>query len=348
MSFGFHRSHIPGARRSPLFIKAVAFVIGFAVAIGFVFYRQYQGAIRYSMNPDSEKRVSINIPKGSSAYAIAGQLSEKGLIKSPFFFKLYLRWEDLAGKLQAGRFVLRENDNLIAIARTLSEGKGQEAAVTLLEGWTARQIGEALEAEGLTTADKFVDCVKTCHPKSDVLPADKSAEGFLYPDTYFVDPSAYSDASFVSRLVNTLESKLTAEDLMAITQSKHSLYEVITMASIVEREERNDDERPTVAGILWKRFDNGIGLGADATILYALGRTKGGLTYDELQTDSPYNTRKYRGLPPTAISNPHISSIRAAIYPKESPYMYYLHGSDGQVHYGKTLEEHNENKRKYL
>ncbi len=314
----------------------------------FGFYRQYQGAIRYSLDPLSDTRVSINIPKGSSADAIADQLLEKGLIQSPFFFKLYLRSQGLDGKLQAGRFILREYDNLPAIAKVLAEGKGQEAAVTLLEGWTARQIGEYLEEQGLTTADQFVECVKTCHPKSDILPADKSAEGFLYPDTYFVDPSTYSDASFVARLVDTLESKLTAEDLEAIKQSKHSLYEVVTMASIVEREERNDDDRATVAGILWKRFDNGIGLGADATILYALGRTKGGLTYDELQVDSPYNTRKYRGLPPTPISNPHLSSLRAAIYPKDSPYMYYLHGSDGQVHYGKTLEEHNENKRKYL
>jgi UPF0755 protein len=218
----------------------------------------------------------------------------------------------------------------------------------LLEGWTAQQIGDYLENLGLTRAEDFVRCVKTCAFQSPILPAKGSIEGYLYPDTYFVDAGSYSDQTFIARLVGTLESKLTDEDLKAIKDSKHSLQEVVIMASIVEREERDPDERSTVAGVLWNRFDNGIGLGADATVLYGLGRTKGGLSYVELQTDSPYNTRKYRGLPPTAISNPHISSIRAAIYFKETPYFYYLHGKDGQVHYGKTLEEHNANKRKYL
>ncbi|MBI5421888.1 endolytic transglycosylase MltG [Candidatus Peregrinibacteria bacterium] len=328
--------------------KISLFVIGALVVTGYVSYRSYVSAVNFEANPDSDQRVTVVIPKGSSADAVADLLLEKGLIKSPLFFKLYLRSNGLAGQLKAGRFVLMENYDMPAIASALVEGKSAELAVTLLEGWTARQIGDYLESLGLTTADNFVKCVETCTFKSTILPIKGSIEGYLYPDTYFVDAGSYSDEAFISRLVGTLESKLTAEDLKAIKDGQHSLQDVIKMASIVEREERDDAERPTIAGILWKRFDNGIGLGADATILYALGRTKGGLTYDELQTDSPYNTRKYRGLPPTPISNPHISSIRSAIYPKASSYLYYLHGSDGQVHYGKTLEEHNENKRRYL
>ena len=120
------------------------------------------------------------------------------------------------------------------------------------------------------------------------------------------------------------------------------------MASIVEREERDPAERPTVAGILWNRYDANIGLGADATVLYGLGRTKGGLSYEDLQSDSPYNTRKYAGLPPTPISNPNISSIRAALYPEDTDYWYYLHDSDGGIHYAKTLDEHNVNKARYI
>lgn len=328
--------------------KISLFLISALVVTGYVSYRSYVSAVHFEANPTSDQRVTIIIPKGSSADTVADLLLEKGLIKSPLFFKLYLRSNGLAAKLKAGRFVLQENYDLPAIANALVEGKSAELAVTLLEGWTARQIGDYLESLGLTTSDSFVKCVETCAFKSTILPAKGSIEGYLYPDTYFVDAGSYSDQAFISRLVGTLESKLTPEDLKAIKNSKHSLQDVIKMASIVEREERDDAERPTIAGILWKRFDNGIGLGADATILYALGRTKGGLSYDELQTNSPYNTRKYRGLPPTPISNPHISSIRATIYPKESSYMYYLHGSDGQVHYGKTLEEHNENKRRYL
>jgi len=310
-------------------------------------WHSYNTSLNYVLNPESDTRVAINIPKGSSADSVAAILSEKGLIQSPFYFKVYLKLHGLASKLQAGRFVLHENDRFQDILKTLTEGKGQELAITLLEGWTAEQIGEYLETQALTTAKDFMECAKTCAFDSPILPKGY-VEGYLYPDTYYVDPASYSDQAFISRLVSTLESKLTDEDFAAIKKSGHTLEQVIIMASIVEREERNDNERPTVAGILWKRFNNDIGLAADATILYALGRTKGGLSYDELQIDSPYNTRRYRGLPPTPISNPHITSIRAAIYPKESPYMYYLHDSEGVVHYGKTLEEHNENKRKYL
>jgi len=328
--------------------KIALVIIGLLILASFLIYRSYQSALNYSLNPGSDQRVTLTVPKGSSADEVSQLLLESKLIKSPFFFKLYLRANGLASKLKAGRFVLREDDDLPAIASALVEGKSAELAVTLLEGWTAQQIGDYLENLGLTRAEDFVKCVKTCDFESPILPAKGSVEGYLYPDTYFVDAGAYSDKAFIGRLIGTLESKLTDADMKAIKSSKHSLQEVVIMASIVEREERNDAERPTIAGILWKRFDNGIGLGADATILYALGRTKGGLSYDELKIDSPYNTRKYRGLPPTPISNPHISSIRAAITPKDSPYMYYLHGSDGQVHYGKTLEEHNENKRKYL
>jgi len=123
---------------------------------------------------------------------------------------------------------------------------------------------------------------------------------------------------------------------------------VMIMASIVERDERNPDEMPTVAGVLWSRYDLDYWIGADATVLYALGRTSGGLTGTDLDSDSPYNTRKFRGLPPGPISNPGLASIRAAIYPEETDYFYYLHDAEGNIHYGETLEEHNANKAQYL
>jgi UPF0755 protein len=328
--------------------KLIYFIIGAGLVAGYLAYHSYGLAVHFVDDPTSDNRVPITVAKGSSADEVANLLLDKGLIESPFFFKVYLRLNGLSGQLKAGKFVLRENYDLPAIADALIQGKAQEQAVTLLEGWTARQIGDSLESLGLTTSDAFVACVKTCAIPSLLLPKNGSAEGYLYPDTYYVDPSSYSDQSFITRLVGTLQSKLTADDLAAIKASKHSLQQVITMASIVEREERDDTERPVVAGILWKRFDNGIGLGADATLLYGLGRTSGGLTYNDLQSDSPYNTRKFRGLPPTPISNPSLSSIEASIFPKQTDYMYYLHDSKGQVHYAKTLEEHNENKVKYL
>lgn len=310
-------------------------------------YQNYIGALNYSLNPASEQRVIIDVKQGSSAASVADLLLEKGLIKNTFAFKLYLKQNQLADQLKAGRIVLQENFNLKAIADALVEGKSEEAAVTLLEGWTLKQIGQYLEEAGLTTLETFENCAASCEFIFDFLPQGY-VEGYLYPDTYFVNAGSYSDQAFISRLISTLENKLTDEDWQAVENSGRTFEEIMIMASIVEREERNESERPTVAGILWDRFDNGVGLGADATVLYALGRTKGGLTYHDLQIDSPYNTRKYRGLPPTPICNPSISSIRAALFPKKTDYFYYLHDSDGKIHYAETLEEHNANKAKYL
>lgn len=319
-------------------------LFGFGV---FWFYQNYISALHYSLSPNSEARMVINIKQGSSAAAIADLLLEKGLIKNSFAFKIYLKQNNLADQLKAGRIVLQEGFDLKQIVDALIEGKSEEMPVTLLEGWTAEQIAEHLESIGLTTKEEFMDCLSDCELISDILP-NGYVEGYLYPDTYFVNFNTYSDQSFINRLVSTLEIKLDDDDWAAIEAGNHTFEEIIIMASIVEREERNESEQPTVAGILWDRFDNGLGLGADATVLYALGRTKGGLTYNDLQIDSPYNTRKYRGLPPTPISNPGISSILAAIYPKKTNYSYYLHGSDGVIHYAETLDGHNANKRDYL
>ncbi len=322
-------------------------IIGLLVFGLVFFYQYYVSALNYSYNPDSDDRIVINIEKGSLASDVADLLAEKGLIKSPLIFKLYLKQNNLAGQIKAGRMVLKESLNLKQIVGTLIEGRGEELTVTILEGWTLQQIADHLEGLDLTKSDDFLSCLASCTFEFDFLP-DGYLEGYLYPDTYFVDINTFSDQRFISRTIQTLENRLSDEDWEAIKNSARSLEEIMIMASIVEREERDPDEQPTVAGILWDRFDNEVGLGADATVLYALGRTKGGLTYDDLQVDSPYNTRRYRGLPPTPISNPGISSIRAALYPKKTSYFYYLHDPDGEVHYAETLDQHNANKRKYL
>lgn len=326
---------------------SLAIIFGF-IAFGIIWsYSFYIGSLNYVLNPGSDQRVVVQVNQGATASSVANDLHEKELIRSPFAFKLYLKQNDLMDQIKAGRIVLNESYNLKEIVDSLVEGKSEEFAVTLLEGWNLKQIAEYLEEVGVTTADEFIDCSNLCEFDFDFLP-DDYLEGYLYPDTYFVNIATYTNERFISRLIDTLENKLSNTDWSAVEKSSHTFEEIMIMASIVEREERDPDERPMVAGVLWNRFDIDMGLGADATTLYALGRTKGGLNYNDLDVDNPYNTRKYRGLPPTPISNPSISSIRAAIYPEDTDYMYYLHDSDGLVHYGRTLDEHNVNKRKYL
>ncbi|MBU0706359.1 endolytic transglycosylase MltG [Patescibacteria group bacterium] len=313
----------------------------------FLLYGGYSSAVRYALNPSGSNRITVSVPEGATGSDVADLLYEKGLIKSVSAFNFYLRQNELSDQLRAGRFVFQENFTMPRIVEMLASGKSSEFAVTLLEGWTVRQIAEKLEDDELTTAEDFIACLKDCEFDFNFLP-NGYLEGYLYPDTYFVNPDTYSDEAFITRLISTFKSRLSDDDWAAVNASARSFEDIMIMASIVEREERNDEERPTVAGILWNRFGSGTGLYADATVLYGLGRTSGALSAKDLESDSPYNTRKYAGLPPTPISNPGISSIRAALYPKDTDYWYYLHDSDGGVHYAKTLGEHNANKARYI
>lgn len=310
--------------------------------------RAYNNSLNYVLDENSTDRISIDVPQGANAEQVAKLLEEEELIQSIPFFRFYVKRNDLGGNLQTGRFVFQENNTLEEIVEILVSGEGAELIVTLLEGWTTEQIGQELEEQGLTTTEEFMDCIENCEFAWNILEGVDYVEGYLYPDTYFVNPVEYSDEAFIDRLINTLEFKLTEEDWEGIEVSPYSFEEIMIMASIVEREERRDSELATVAGILWKRYDQGMLIGADATTLYGLGRTSGGLTYNDLQSDSPYNTRKFTGLPPTPIANPGLTSIRAAIFPEETDYFYYLHDSEGGIHYGRTLEEHNVNKARYI
>jgi UPF0755 protein len=183
-------------------------------------------------------------------------------------------------------------------------------------------------------------------------------EGFLFPDTYLF-PKTASAELVVNKMKQTFNKKLSNKIKSDIKGSNYTLSQMVTLASIVERETVTDEERPIVAGILFKRLEAGWPLQADAAVQYAKANAKcqkakveckwwPKLTRQDLEIDSLYNTYKYRGLPPGPIANPGLSSIKAVVYPKESPYWFYLHEGDGSIHFASNLEEHNNNIEKYL
>lgn len=303
-----------------------------------------------------EARVTITIPSGSSTQQIAEMLEEKELIRSASAFKIHAKKSGKAGAMQAGSFILMKNMSTPEIVSTLSSGEVKEASVTIPEGYTVKDIDALLAEKGLMEAGELIDCASSCDFSTfDFLPSGSGlaprggrVEGYLYPDTYFVDTTNFVPKFFIERLLNTFRSRVI-EDLAAdIAASSRSLHEIVTMASLIEEETRTDDERGIVSGILWKRFDEGMGLGVDATVRYILDKQTAALTTADLNHDSPYNLRKFRGLPPGPIASPSLSSIKAALHPEDSPYWYYLHGTDGVIRYAVTNEEHNLNKYEYL
>ncbi len=302
--------------------------------------------------------VTFEITSGQGLTEISRGLKERELIKSASVFKSYLKRHKLDKDVKAGNFILKRSMDGKEIAEKLTSDEVLETAITIQEGLTIKQIDAKLTSAGLIEEGELIafDIDNLSEEEIEMIPEEFSTilhqnysnlEGLLFPDTYFINPSNFSLNSFVIRLINTMDQKITEDMRTTYRMAGRDLYEVLNMASIVEREVRTSDDIPIVAGILWKRYDSNWHIGADATILYVTEEQT--IDMEDLELDSAYNTRKFLGLPPTPIANPGIESIKGAIYPRSSEYWYYLTTLDtGEVIYGKTNEEHNLNKAKYL
>ncbi|MCF7847010.1 MAG: endolytic transglycosylase MltG [Candidatus Gracilibacteria bacterium] len=296
-------------------------------------------------NSDSPTRVSFTIPRGSSLSTIAEILEDKELVRDAWSFKMWARWKGLASDFQAGEYVIPRNLTFSELGDFLQHGKSEEIRVTIPEGSTVRQIDRILAKKALIEPGEFEECANFC----DLGFRISSLEGFLFPSTYYVNPTTFSNKKFIQRLYRTFQSQID-EIRTDIQESGRTLEEVVIVASMIEREAYGDSfsEKQMIADVIWKRLDERIHLGIDATTRYELDEWQRPLYTEDFEKDSPYNTRRNLGLPPTAISNPGLDSLRAAANPIDTEYYYYLHDRSGQVHFGRTLDEHNANKRKYL
>ncbi len=331
-------------------------LIAAIVIIGLLGLAYYHHSLS-PINSHDDVRVSVTIPQGVSLKSIASILKKKDLIRSELMFRIYSKLHKVEASLKAGNFILRPSMTTEEIARALESGKGEEITVTIPEGYTVKDIDALLAEKGLSQPGALLECSQSCDVSEfDFLPTANNLarrggklEGYLYPDTYFVSTSDFSMQAFVKRLLTTFQKNVVDGEKDALKASGHSLHEVVTMASLIEGEAGSgQEERATVSGILWKRLKEKMGLDVDAAVRYVLDKSKGSITRDDLDVDSPYNLRRVRGLPPGPIGNPGLATIEAALHPKSSPYYYYLHDKNGQIHYAVTNDEHNINRAKYL
>lgn len=334
------------------FLLALIVLAGSAAAAFAVWYQQGLKPL----DPASSQRMTVTVEQGMSVEHIAGLLHGRGIIRSAPAFRFYLRFTGEDRDIKAGRFVLQPSHSVPEIVDILRSGRGEEIVLTIPEGFSVSEIDRLLADRGLTSIGAFARCARECD-LSDVwfVPQNTGlaerggvVEGYLYPDTYFVAAQQFDIEQFMRRLLRTFEQKVIEAFPEQLARSNRSLHEVITMASLIEKEASNDDERPVIAGILWNRYDAGVGLGVDATVRYILNKPTAAITVADLNTNSPYNTRKFRGLPPGPIASPGQKSIAAAFNPSETEYWYYLHDPRGRIHYAKTNEEHNINRHLYL
>lgn len=278
------------------------------------------------------------IHKGEGVKNIASRLSEQHLIRSATGFFILIKSLGIETQLQAGEYRIPRTMSSQEIAQELTHGT-LDVWITTLEGWRNEEIATKLTKELDIPEGEFLKF---------------ATEGFMFPDTYQIPRDATAGA-VVQLFRSTFDAKVTTQMKRDATKSGLTFGDILILASIVEREGRTDADRPVIAGILLKRLKTGWPLQADATLQFALGYQpkektwwKKYLTDEDKTITSDYNTYIHTGLPPSPISNPGLSSIRAVINSTKTDYWYYIHDNEGYVHYAKTIEEHNANIAKFL
>ncbi len=329
-----------------LFVCLLIFIL---LAV-FVFYGFYQIYIPLSEGAGDK---IFEIEKGQSIEEIAGNLKKESLIRGDFWFKAYLWLSGKQDRIQAGLYLINSGLNISQIADVFFYGKTKtdEAWVTIPEGFTLKQIQARIEAAGLDVSGfeqaKIGDFEKK-YNFFEGVPQESSLQGFLFPDTYKFKKDLAS-GEILTKMLNNFDEKLTEKMRQDIKAQNLSVFEIIIMASLLEKEVKTSSDRKIASGIFWKRLADGYPLESDATLSYIFEDKKDRHSAEETKTNSPYNTYRYAGLPPGPICNPGFEAIEAAIYPQESDYYFFLTKPEGgEAVFARTLQEHNANKAKYL
>lgn len=308
---------------------AVAFVAGFL----------------HSLSPVSHKShyIRVEIAPDSGTLGIGRTLQNKGLIRSAWSFLLYAKIKGYSRRLEAGAYLLSPSMSTPGIAETIAQGKTDNAVkVTIPEGFTLKQIAQTLYHKGVISDPqaflKFAHSARTGLTAPFPLPK-VGLEGYLYPDTYFFLPNShYKKVAQV--MLNTFVREFYDPYHEDISRSNHNLNQIVTIASLIEREAEVEKDRPLIAGVIENRLRKHMNLDIDASVLYSLGVHKDRVLYKDLKVRSPYNTYLHKGLPPGPIASPGLPSLLAALHPDHNDYYYYVASPDGSHIFTRTFSDH--------
>jgi peptidoglycan lytic transglycosylase G len=330
-------------KRLVLAVVALAILSALAVAawVYLLMERPYKGYV------DAETFVEI-VP-GSNPQSMGRVLSDAGVIENATAFRIAVWLEGAGRRLQAGEYRFDAPMTPREVVDKIARGDVFLRPVTFREGLTIRQMAAIFEERGFGAASEFVAAASKAAPIRDLDSHARDLEGYLFPDTYTLPRHTTAD-ELVARMVSRFEKALTPETRRQAESRGLSVRELVTLASIVEKETGSAEERPLVAAVYANRLKVGMGLQCDPTVIYALeraGRYTGNLTRADLQFDSPYNTYRYAGLPPGPIAAPGQASLESAANPAAVPYLYFVSRNDGTHAFATTLDEHNKNVFEY-
>lgn len=315
-------------------MKKLWVLVILAVVVGLIAFFWWNNGNAAVNAKDTSSKVFV-IPKGAAIRIIGNDLKEQGLIKDPVVFFLYIKKNGLDKQIQAGSYKLSPSMSLPQLVDELGQGT-IDVWVTIPEGYRAAEIADVLKENVGTYEESWVDALE-------------AEEGYLFPDTYLVPKDADID-TIVSIFTNNFYNKVST---IGLTRDSQNLEDVVTMASLIEREALKDEEKPIIASVLHNRLQDGMSLDIDATLQYIKGKGPDGKWWsvpmgEDRNLNSLYNTYKNIGLPPGPIANPGLEAIRAAENPGTSDYYFYIHDTTGKVHFARDLDEHNRNVEKYL
>ncbi len=317
-------------------MKKILVVLGLLIIFSLISFVWWQNGLQPVNASDKTPKIFI-VENGEGVREIANNLKTNGLIKDPIVFFLLTKMEELDKKIQAGDFRINPSMSAQEIATNLTHGT-LDIWTTIQEGLRATEIAQILKAKIPSYNDSWVASLQ-------------ANEGYLFPDTYLI-PRGADITMILTLMKNNFQKKF--DSVKAAKTTVLTDAQTIVVASIIEREAVFAEDRPLVASVFINRLNIGMALGSDPTVQYAIGYQadtkswwKKDLTADDLLVNSPYNTRKNAGLPPTPISNPGLSSIQAALTPAKTDYLYFFSDSKGHLHFATTIEGHNANIQKY-
>lgn len=332
------------------YLVILAILVVILASMG-IYFRSRSGA--YDVN--EEKKVVVNIPSGSTTDSIADKLKAEKLIKNKLVFKINVKISGKAAQFKAGDYQFDTSYTNQEIIDDIAAGKIYHSGpkITVKEGATSLEVINELVKKNLGTKENYEKLINNpdeFRGRYEFLKDKniKSLEGFLYPSTYFCSEGE-SEREVISRMLNKFDEIYKAKIKPEMKKNNElDLYDVMKMASIVEKEAVLDEDRPLIASVFYNRLAKDMLLQSDATVQYAFEERKKVVSYNDLKVESPYNSYKYKGLPPTPIANPSWKSIDAAINPADTEYLYFVAKTDGGGNnYAKTYEEHLKYEKQY-
>ncbi len=330
--------------KKAVWILCSVFLLSFCILLGGIFHFKHYVQSPASLFPNT---VIFPVPKGATFKTVTARLVSAGIITHPLYFELLARMAKKRGLLKAGEYSLDTGMTPVRILEILTEGRSIQFPLTVPEGFSLGDIAVRLEKVGMGSADEFLKVVRNRKQLDRYGISSDSFEGYLFPDTYLFERGT-TEAEIMERMADYFVRKVKTEEILReVEESGLTFHEVVTLASLIEKETAVAREKNLVSGVFHNRLKRGMLLQCDPTVIYAMKNFDGNIRKKDLKIDSPYNTYRTKGLPPGPIANSGFDSIKAALNPAKNSFLYFVSKKDGSHHFSKSLREHNQAVRKY-